>query len=121
MHTIEVDVPKNRLIVTLVGFFSYEEMKKCTDETIAAVASLKPGFEVITDISQYKVSGEDTAREIERAQEAFVSKGVRRGVRVVGSQAISGMQFKRTAGIAKYDSVNVATLEEAKNILDSGK
>ena len=50
MYTIRVDTGKNRLYVTLVGYFSIDEMKTCGDETIQATARLRPGYDVVTDI-----------------------------------------------------------------------
>ena len=43
MHKIRVDTLKNRLYVTFGGFFSQEEMKKASDEAIAATKQLRPG------------------------------------------------------------------------------
>lgn len=117
MYTIQANPIKNRLHVALIGYFTLDEMKQCVDETIEATKKLKHGYEVITDISQFKPGEPAVAKEIERAQAHFVASGVRRGVRVVGASAISGMQFKRTAAQAGYESINVATLEEAEQIL----
>ena len=94
-----------------------EQMKASTDETIAAARQLKPGYDIITDISRFKVGDQGVAAEIERAQKFFVESGARRGVRIVGSSALSGMQFRRTAGEAHYSSVNVATMEDAEKLL----
>jgi hypothetical protein len=121
MYQIKINESKNRLYITLSGFFSLEEMKKCSDETIAMTRKLKRGFDVITDISQFKPATPEATKEIERVQSFFKAFGVRRGVRVVGGNVLSGMQFKRTGGIAGYDSTNVATLAEAEKLLESHK
>ncbi len=96
-------------------------MKKCSDETIALAKKLKRGFDVITDISQFKPATPEATKEIERVQAFFKTSGVRHGVRVVGENVLSGMQFKRTGGIAGYVSSNVATLSEAEKLLESRK
>jgi hypothetical protein len=120
MYNVRADQSKNRLYITLVGFFTIEETKKCSQDIIEAIKKLKPGYDIINDISQFKPSTPDVAKEIERVQAHFTATGVRRGLRVVGASALTGMQFNRTAKSAGYDasSNNVATLEEAEAILD---
>ena len=110
MYTIRVDAAKNRLYVTLVGYFSIDEMKTCGDETIQATDQLRPGYDVITDISQFKAGPPEVAKDIERVQAHFRKSGARQGVRIVGENALSGMQFRRTGAQAEYNSVNVPTL-----------
>jgi len=118
MYTIRADTVRNRLYVTLVGFFSLEEIKKCGDETIEATKRLRPGYDVITDITQYKPGPPEVAEDIERVQAHFRKSGARQGVRIVGGNVLSGMQFRRTGTSAVYNSVNVPSLEEAEKLLD---
>ena len=117
MYTIQPNRIKNRLHVTLTGFFTIDEMKKCVDETIEATKKLSHGYDVITDISEFKAGSPEVAAEIQRAQTHFANSGARRGVRIVGKNALSGMQFKRTGTQAGYSSTNVATLEDAEQVL----
>jgi hypothetical protein len=117
MYSIRVDVDRNRLYITLVGFFSLAEIKKCGDETIEATKHLRPGYDVITDITQFKAGTADVAADIERVQTHFRRSGARQGVRIVGSNALSGMQFRRTGTTAEFNSVNVKSSEEAEKIL----
>jgi hypothetical protein len=117
MHTIKADIAKNRLIVSLVGRFTVEDMRTCNADTFAELKKLKPGYDIITDITQFTVSGDDVAAEIEKAQEHFVATGARNGVRIVGDKVLSGMQFRRTAGIAGYRSINVKSMDEAEKLL----
>ena len=118
MYTVRVDVVKNRLYVTLSGFFSLEEIKRCGDETIAATQRLRPGYDVVTDITQFKAGTPEVAEDIKRVQHHFQTSGARQGVRIVGENAIAKLQFRRTGTDARYNSVNVATLEEAERLLD---
>ena len=119
MYKFKIDPVKNRLYITLEGFFSTEEMKQCSDETIEAVKQLKPGYDVITDISEFAPVGIDALQEISRVQEYFRQTGVRQGVRIVGESVVTGMQFKRMGKSVGYPSTNVATLAEAEEFLDS--
>lgn len=112
---------RNRLYGTLEGFFSAEEMKKCADETIEATKKLRPGYCTVTDIIRCKPLPPEAAAEIERVQEHFRKSGARQGVRIVGPNVLSGMQFRRTGGEAEWNSVNMTSLEEAEKFLDGLK
>lgn len=117
MYTIRADTLKNRLYVTLVGFFSVEEMKRCGDETIEATKRLRPGYDVVTDITQFKAGPPEVAADIERVQAHFRKSGARQGVRIVAGNVLSSMQFRRTGAQAEYNSVNVSSLAEAEELL----
>ena len=118
-YNIRVDPVRNRLYITLEGFFTLAEIKRCGDETIEATKKLRPGYCVVTDITQYKAGLPEVAQDIERVQAHFRSSGARQGVRIVGANLLSGMQFRRTGGKAEYNSVNVPSLAEAEKFLDS--
>jgi hypothetical protein len=121
MYELKIDRVKNRLYITLEGFFSAEEMKQCSDETIEAVKQLKPEYDVITDISRFSPVGPETLQEITRVQVYFRESGVRHGVRIVGNRVITEMQFKRLGKGVGYTPTDVATLAEAERFLDSQK
>src|SRR4030043_563331 len=121
MYKLKMDASKNRLYITMVGFFNYEEIKKWSDETIAMTKKLKPGYAVITDISQFKPTTPEGTKEIERVQVYLKTSGVGTGVRVVGDNVLSALQFKRMSVISGYDPINMATLAEAEKLLDSQK
>jgi len=121
MTRLKIDSSKNRLYVTMAGFFSVEDMKKWSDETIAMAKKLKPGYDVVIDISQFKPTTPEGTKEIERVQVFFKSSGVRLGAQVVGENVLSGLQFKRMSITSGYDPTNVETLAEAEKLLDSQK
>jgi hypothetical protein len=117
MYKIEVDTVRNRICITLSGFFSLEEIRRCGDETIEATRKVKRGFDVITDISSFKPGTTDVANDIQRVQAHFRTAGVRRAVRIVGKSSIASMQFSRTGKLADFQSTNVETMAEAEKIL----
>ena len=88
MYEFKIDQVKNRLYITMEGFFQPEEMKQCADETIKAAKQLKPGYDVITDISRFSPVGQEAWQEISRVQEYFRKSGVRHGVRVTGNRLV---------------------------------
>src|ERR1700722_11550169 len=117
MYKVEVDIALNRLYLTLSGFFSIEEIKRSGDETIKATSKLRRGYDVITDISNFKPGTEDIAKDILRVQTHFVASGARQGVRIVGKSRIASMQLNRTAKVAGWSSTSVETLAAAEEFL----
>jgi hypothetical protein len=117
MYKVHADIARNRLYITLAGFLSLEEAKACGDEAIALSKKLKAGYDVLTDITEFKPGTQDVAKDIERVQAHFKNSGARRGARVVGQNAASSMQFNRTGKAAGFSAVNVATLADAEKFL----
>jgi len=119
MYTVTADIAKNRLYVKLVGFFDYKEMKEATDKTIAETAKLKPGFDVITDLSEFKPVGQDTISEVARGQAHLNKAGKRYAIRVEGKMKLTSLQFSRMGKNTDYMPDIVASLEEAEKLLDA--
>jgi hypothetical protein len=109
MHNLKIDPAKNRLHITMSGFFNPEEMKKWAEETIATAKKLKRGFDVITDISGFKPTTPEGTKEIERVQSFFKLSGVRRGLQIIGENVLAGLQFKRMSVLSGYNPTNVDT------------
>ena len=117
--TMRTDPARNRLYGVLEGYFTAEDMKLCADDTIEKSKQLRTGYCTVTDVTRCKPMPPEAAKEIERVQAHFRKSGARQGVRIVGANFISGMQFRRTGTSAEYNSVNMASLEEAEKFLDS--
>jgi hypothetical protein len=118
MYTVRADIVKNRLYITLSGYFQYQEMKECTDKTIMEAHKLKPGFDVITDISQFKAVDQETLAEVKRGQEHFKKSGVKHAIRVQGSSIITSIQFARSGKAVDYLAATVATVADAEIFLE---
>ncbi len=118
MYTVRANIFKNRLYVTLRGFFHYEEMKECTDKTIEESRKLSPGYDVITDISEFKAVDQETLAEVRRGQAYLRESGVRHAIRVQGKSLITGIQFARSAKAVNYLAATVATMADAERFLD---
>ena len=118
MFSVEADIQKNRLYCKMVGYFDYKEMKDCTDKTILEVKKLKPGFDVITDLSEFKPVGQDTVEEVARGQAYLKKAGVRYAIRVEGKSKLTSMQFSRMGKNTDYIPDIVASMEEAEKLLD---
>ena len=119
MHEIRADQSKNRLYITLGGFSSLDQVEQTVQEVKQAIQNLRPGFDVITDVSSYRPAREEVAAAIQQMQVFLKSAGMRRVVRVLSSSAIAGMQFNRLGKEAGYQASHVSSLEEAEKLLES--
>lgn len=118
MYTVKADIKKNRLYVTLDGFFHFPEMKDCTDRTIEESRKLASGYDVITDISRFKAMDQGALTEVQRGQAFFLESGVRYALRVRGAAILMSIQFARAGKKINYIPVTVATVADAERYLD---
>jgi hypothetical protein len=120
MYSVRANILKNRLYVTLSGFIPLNEMKECTDKTIEEAKKLKPGYDVITDLSEFKTVSQETLGEVKRAQTFFRESGCRHGVRVVGKDKLASSQMDRSGKSVAYAPDSVETVADAEKMLDLG-
>lgn len=120
MHKVTADPEKNRLTIILEGLMNADEAKQAADEVSSALGTLKPGMDIINDISKFKPSSEETQAEIVRAQQSAVKAGAKRVIRVIES-IIGKSQFKRLQQVAgaSYEVFETGTLDEAVSFLDN--
>ena len=114
------DSTRNRLYLNLVGFFRGRDVDPALAELDAALAKLNPGFDVITDLSQFVPGSPAAAEALRRGAELIKSQGRRNAVRITGGLLTGLMQFKRLLrGIFEEESVRYAkSTTEADLILD---
>ncbi len=115
------DVNKNRLYVVLQGFIQGDEAKEAADIAIAEAKKLRPGFDVINDISTVKATSEQGVMELLRCQTFLKERGVGRVIRVVPEVTVGSMQIARTSKQAGYEADTARTIEEAEEMLGDKK
>ena len=114
--TVTTDIAANRIYVTLRGFSSDQEMEQHTARVSAEVRRLKPGFVMISDISEMKSATPNGTRMLQDIMLVYKKQGIARIIRIVGDDVIAKGQFNRIskdAGIAVH---YVSTREEAEKI-----
>lgn len=120
MYEVVPNRAKNRIYIRLEGFMSDQEVHEFVEKQIAAIKTMKPGFDVINDISNFKPASPEAAKEIEQMLKFSDDYGTRCVMRVIGPNVIARMQFDRmhrtTDG--KYITIEVASREEAEKKLD---
>jgi hypothetical protein len=122
-HDIRADVVKNRLYLRLVGFMTDDQAAEVAETIIQEIQKLRPGFDVINDISSLKPASPTATEHLRRAQEASARRGHGRIIRIVGKQAVTQMQWNRTlkASSQGANAEVAATLAEAERLLDAGR
>ncbi len=118
MYDIQADVGKNRLSLVLKGFMNVDETKAAAEEAVAQAKTLKSGFTVINDITEFKPSSAEGAEHIKWAQMEVQKMGVGRVIRVIGKSQLGKMQFERTQKDAGYQADVAATMEEAEKLAE---
>jgi hypothetical protein len=116
------DAGANRLYIQLVGFFREADVAPVMDRLNVELDNMKPGFDVITDISQFKPSSSAATDAMRAGGELVKQRGRRRAIRVTGGIIAGIMQFKRLLrGVFEEDeSVRYASsIQEADSILDT--
>ena len=69
MYEVKIDTQKNRLYFHAKGFMQEEEIKKSTRDIVEKAKGLKPGFDAINDISEFRPSTIESGKYIKEAIE----------------------------------------------------
>ena len=115
---VKADIKKNRLYITLPSIANATELQKIYTDIRFCVADLKPGFDVITDLSQCTIGHLKGIPTLRKIMDFLVVNQMGRVVRIVGDMSVA---LRQLIGIASkfqcYKPVYVTTLEEAEEEL----
>ncbi|WP_319585219.1 PilZ domain-containing protein [uncultured Desulfobulbus sp.] len=115
---VTADLKKNRLCITIASTATQTELKKVYTDIRFCVADLKPGFDVITDLSRCTIGHLSGLAIFKRIMDYLVVNKVGRVVRIVGG---TNIVFKQLLAIAtkfqSYKPMYAATLQEAEKAL----
>ncbi len=116
--SVSASIKENRLIITLAGPISQKEAERIYTDIRFAVADLKPGFSVITDLSQSKIGHLSAIGTFRRITQFLKEKKVGRVVRVVGKARIIYLQMLQVATPdSNYKPVYVESMAAARELL----
>ncbi len=115
------DRAKNRLYIKLGGFFKGSDVEPALAKLAAALDEVRPGFDVVTDLSEFVPGSPAATDALRRGGEMVKACGRRNGVRITGGLITGLLQFKRLLrGVFEEESVRYAkSLAEADAILDN--
>jgi hypothetical protein len=116
MHESKADLDRNRLYVTLKGRMTAKEAKQAAARVLADLEKMKPGFDIITDISEFEPMPQKETELLVQIHKVLVKRGVGRVVRIIGTElkaVVANVQFERVSKqtdiVANYfDSVGDA-------------
>lgn len=121
MYQSRTDIERNRIYVTLKGRITAEESGQAARQIITDISTLKPGFDVVTDISEFEPVTKKETETLLKVHKVLAEKGVNRIARVVGTElkaTVGKIQFERTSRQSKIVAENFDSLEDAERYLD---
>lgn len=121
MGTLQVkaDTANNRLNVKMTGYSDASEMVEQVSRVVAELPKLRPGWVMISDISEMKATTPGGTAALEKAMKAYKQSGIGRIVRIVGADVIGKMQMQRLAKEAGIQVGYVTSMAEAEALLDA--
>lgn len=121
MKYVTADMTKNRLYITLKGAVSQADSQQLASQVIKDIKKMKPGFDVVTDISEFEPATQKAAEALGLVHKAMIDQGVNRIVRVVGMElkaTVGKIQFERASRGAGIVAETVESLDAAERLLD---
>lgn len=116
-RAVEVSADKNRLDIKVHGFLDAAQATAMLLELQLALPRLRPGFDVVFDVSRVGSLTSSAMPLLRRAASALVEAGIRRMVRVGLSPAAAAL----TGAVeGAYPARAVASTSEAAHLLEHG-
>jgi anti-anti-sigma regulatory factor len=116
----QADVGKNRLFIRIEGRIDDAEVRSFADAIIKEMDRLRPGFDVVSDLTQAEPLGPEGSAQLKRVVEAQRERKYGRAVRIVGRSAQVALQFSRDTKDLNHEPYLAFSLEEAERLLDGG-
>ena len=115
---IQADVGKNRIYVRVAGKLDDAEAPAVGDALIREMDRMRPGFALISDLSQAEPMGPQGVEQLKRIITASRERKVGQTVRIVGRAAQAALQFARTSKEYQHEPHLAFSREEAERLLD---
>lgn len=116
---VRVDISRNRLYLVIAGKITGKDIDEFYTDIRFGVADLKPGFGVVTDLTQCQLSHLAAIPTFRKIMHYLADKGVREIVRVVNRDSMVFRQAMNiTAHFQGYKPVYVDTITAADEMLD---
>ncbi|WP_163338291.1 PilZ domain-containing protein [Desulfopila sp. IMCC35008] len=118
--TVKADIKKNRLYFTIEGRLTKKKLDSLYTDVRFCVADLKPGFDVITDLTKCSLSSLSGLPTFMKIANYLITNEVGYVVRVVED---GHLIFRQIINFAEkfqgYETITVSTLEEAEETLEN--
>lgn len=113
MIRIEVDIARNRLVLTLKGRPSAVHLEEARAQLTQSLARLKPPFDLLSDVRELESL---EAVDLSATATLLISTGIRRTVRIVGKSATGALHMERVARLHNHHANLAFSLEEAEQV-----
>jgi hypothetical protein len=119
-YEYRADPARNRVYIRISGFFRDDEVDPLLRELEGILDTVRPGFDVVTDLTGFKPGAAGASEALRRGGELVKARGRRRAVRVTGRLVSGLLQFKRMLRpVFDEEDVRYArSIGEADAILD---
>ncbi|MGL1932866.1 MAG: hypothetical protein OCC45_14095 [Desulfotalea sp.] len=118
-----IDYQKNRIYLTFDSTVKKHDLQNIYTEIRFAVADLKPGFDVINDLSKATFAHLSGVTTFKRISDFLSSNEVGKVVRVI--TGMKGILFKQLSKSSEhingYAPIYTSSVEEAEKLLDEAK
>jgi hypothetical protein len=119
MNKNRADTRKNRLYVNFIERMDVEEVKVSGADVIQEAKKIKPGFGIISDISEFSPTTEEGRLGMQNVMKTLKEMGVSHLARIVKHHnSLSSYQWQRTSKAVGYAADEVPTMAEAEIMLD---
>lgn len=115
---IHANVGKNRLFIRIEGRLDGDQARMAADAMIKEMDRLRPGFDVVSDLTKAEPMGPEGSAALKRVLEAQRARKYGRAVRIVGKSAAVAVQFARDSKEFHHEPYLAFSLEEAERLLD---
>ena len=115
MFTVSADSKRNLLTIRFEDYVSAADLKEGVKKIEAALAELRPGFQLLTDLSGLYEMEFEASATIKKVMDLCRQAGIARVVRVIpdpkkdiGFNIMSYFHYKRGVGIVTCESLGEA-------------
>jgi hypothetical protein len=115
---IHANVGKNRLFIRIEGRLDDAQARSVADTIIKEMERLRPGFDVVSDLTKAEPLGPEGSAQLKRVLEAQRERKYGRAVRIVGKSAKTALQFARDSKEFHHEPYLAFSMEEAERLLD---
>jgi len=116
--TVKADIGKNRLIFTFRGWLVKKDLDSLYTDVRFCVADLKPGFHVITDLSDSTFGSLNCLATFRKIMGFLLEKKVGQVVRITRESSIIHKQIMNfSARLQGYKPIYVESMAEAERVL----
>ncbi|MBD3422051.1 MAG: hypothetical protein GF398_18215 [Chitinivibrionales bacterium] len=118
MVTLKADRSRNILFAKFEGYIKDGEAEKAAQKLHVELQQLRPGFDIINDLTGYKFADVAAAQRLIGIMAHLKSRRVGRVVRVVNEDAVGVRQFKIAAERSNaYKAYYAKTVKDAEIML----